>query len=64
MNPLACAAAKAGALEALTGRWVAVRLEGGAVLGPRDAEIVVERTSHMPRGDPFCRFALNIQGEK
>jgi predicted hydrocarbon binding protein len=61
-NPVACAACaatKAGALEALTGKKVAVELENGAWLGPRDAEIVVKRTSHMPSGDPYCRFVLH-----
>lgn len=61
-NPLACvacAATKAGALEALTGKSVAVKLEDGTWLGPRDAEIVVERTHHMPSGDPYCRFVLH-----
>lgn len=64
-NPLACvacAATKAGALEALTGKKVAVRLEDGTWLGPRDAEIVVERTHHMPSGDPYCRFVLHAPG--
>jgi hypothetical protein len=61
-NPVACvacAATKAGALEALTGKPVAVKLEDGTWLGPRDAEIVVERTHHMPRGAPYCRFVLH-----
>jgi len=64
-NPLACvacAATKAGALEALTGKSVAVKLEDGTWLGPRSAEIVVERTHHMPRGDPYCRFVLHVAG--
>jgi len=66
-NPVACAACaatKAGALEALTGKKVAVKLEDGSILGSRDAEIIVERTSHMPRGDPYCRFTLHIQDKE
>ena len=62
-NPVACAACaatKAGALEALTGKKVAVKLEDGTWLGPRDAEIVVERTNHMPSGDKYCRFVLHM----
>ena len=63
-NPLACvacAATKAGALEALTGERVAVLLENGTLLGPRDADIVVKRTHHMPSGDPYCRFELHVK---
>ena len=57
---VACAATKAGALEALTGRKVAVVLddEGGVRLGPPDAEIEVHRLTHMPKGDPACAFKL------
>ena len=61
-NPLACvacAATKAGALEALTGKRVAVQLENGALLGPRNAGILVKRTHHMPSGSPYCRFEIH-----
>ncbi len=60
-NPLACtvcAAMKAGALEALTGKRVAVKLETGELLGPRDARLIVERRRHMPSGDPYCEFRV------
>jgi len=60
---VACAATKAGALEALTGRSVAVVLEDGTRLGPRDAEIVVRRLTHMPSGDKYCTFKLELPRE-
>ncbi|NOZ88742.1 MAG: hypothetical protein GXO15_02315 [Crenarchaeota archaeon] len=60
---VACAATKAGALEALTGRSVAVVLEDGTRLGPRDAEIIVRRLTHMPSGDKYCTFKLEVRGE-
>ena len=66
-NPLACAACaatKAGAIEALTGKKVMVLLEDGTRLGSPDAEIVIERTHHMPRGDPYCRFVVRPRNGK
>ena len=67
-NPLACAACaatKAGAIEALTGKKVMVVLEDGTRLGSPDAEIVIERTHHMPRGDPYCRFRIRgVEGNQ
>ncbi len=49
---------KTGALEALTGKRVAVRLETGKLLGPRDAGLIVERRKRMPSGDPYCEFSV------
>ncbi len=62
-NPRACivcGAMKVGALEALTGRKVMLETEDGSKFGPSDADIVVKRESHMPRGDDACRFRILV----
>jgi predicted hydrocarbon binding protein len=54
---VACAAVKAGVIEDLTGKKV-LFVAKNAKYGRQNADVVIERTKHMPSGDPYCEFVV------